>query len=146
MGDRQERTGLGLILGQERAEGHPLRQWPALYEVMVRRGSIRKHLRVGDRGRQRAVVVLFCVVPVVLRPDGFSTRLLEGVGFDDEVLIHGQEVLTLDDELGHRGFSYLMLFKTTTPLPAEGGAVAKGSSIARPGAPSRPSRHCRAPT
>jgi hypothetical protein len=51
------------------------------------------------------------------RPSGRSARLLEGVGF---VLVDGQEVLRLDDELGYRVllFECLRCFDPDTLLHA----------------------------
>ena len=68
-----------------------------------------------DRRSDRAVPILLGAFPIIV-----LYRLLTGgrdVGsVDDEVLVDRQQVLTFDNELGHRGLSCVMLFKATNPL------------------------------
>jgi hypothetical protein len=60
-----------------------------------------------DRRSRGAVSVLLSTFPIIV-----LHRLLAGsrdVGdIDDEALVDRKQVLALDDELGHRGFSHLM--------------------------------------
>lgn len=63
-----------------------------------------------DRRSTGAVSVLLGGFPIIV-----LHRLLAGSrgvgGVDNEALVYRQQVLALDDELGHRCFSYLMLSK-----------------------------------
>ena len=72
-----------------------------------------------ERRGTSAVSVLLGAFPIII-----LHRFLAGGhdvgGVYDEALVDRQQVLTLDDELGHRGFSDLMLFKATSPLLLRG--------------------------
>jgi hypothetical protein len=63
---------------------------------------------ISDRRGARAVSILLGAFPIIvlyrLPAGGRDVR-----GVDDEALVDRQQVLTLDDEFGHPGFSYLML-------------------------------------
>src|ERR1700730_17443786 len=82
--------------------------------------SVRDRLCVGDRGLASVVAVHLMRVPGDFAGHGPLAGHLEVIGLDDNMLVHGHQVLTLDDELGHRCFSYLMLFKATSPLLLRG--------------------------
>ena len=72
------------------------------------------HLSVGDRRRTNAVAVHLLVVPVDIVADGFLACLFEVFGFNDDVLVHRNEVLALDNKFGHWMFCY-WIFQRPSP-------------------------------
>src|ERR1700738_428516 len=89
---------------------------------LIRLVSLRDDLRFGDGRRASAITVHLLAVPANIVADAFLAGLLEGFGLDDDVLVHGDEILALDDELGHWSFSCWMV-PTPRPLPT---SVSKG--------------------
>jgi hypothetical protein len=47
-------------------------------------------------------------IPVDIVADAFLAGFFEVFRLDDDMLVHGDEILTLDYELGHRNFSCWM--------------------------------------
>src|SRR5258707_8428290 len=76
---------------------------------------LRDDLRCGDGCRASAIAVHLLSVPVDIVADAFLAGLLEVFSLDDDVLVHGSEILAFDNEFGHWGFSCLM-FPTPQPL------------------------------
>jgi hypothetical protein len=49
-----------------------------------------------------AIAVHLLGVPVYIVADALNAGLIEGFGLDDDVLVHGDQVLALDNDFGYR--------------------------------------------
>src|SRR6516162_9642267 len=107
-GDLEETAGFRLILVEEGGEaehvqGEAVRVSAGDDEAMglIRLILLGNHLGVGDGRCLSAVAIHLLGVPIDIVADGLREGLFEGFGFDDDVLVHRNEVLALYYKLGH---------------------------------------------